>query len=98
MADAFFITLFFFQAGNSLIHLCAMSCRLQCLNTVLSCSIRSHSPLLQLVNQSNNYGRTPLHIASFYGEESVVEILLNTQGIEIDKQTNVGEPLLRFNG
>lgn len=77
------------ELGNNLIHYCASGCRHNCLDVLLTYA-RKSSALVAYVNFPNSFGRTPLHLACFAGWHTIVNQLLNVEGILPDKQTNAG--------
>ncbi|XP_055388996.1 26S proteasome non-ATPase regulatory subunit 10-like [Condylostylus longicornis] len=83
------------EAGNTIIHLCSATCRLRCLEVILS-TLSEQDCLRKLVNHSNNYGRSPLHLAAFYGWETIVDKLLEIDGIRLDGQTKASCTPLYF--
>ncbi|CAG2110484.1 unnamed protein product, partial [Medioppia subpectinata] len=54
--------------------------------TQVPATIKSERPL---IDPSGDYGITPLHLASQSGHESVVRLLLNSQGVTVDAPTEV---------
>ncbi|CAK8162496.1 hypothetical protein CAXC1_180004 [Candidatus Xenohaliotis californiensis] len=83
--------------GCNILHLAAMSCSKNILRYVLNNIKKSDSEtFIQLVNEQNNKGQTPLHLATRCNSAPLVDLLLGYNETCLDKQDDNGNTALHI--